>query len=311
MFIHSKNKWTEEVSEDMREMTINEKTKSRIMIATSVMDNGINLKDNELRNIVLMADTETEFIQMLGRKRKDGEKVKLYICKYNRNHFEERLKGLENRLSIANDYVEKLIECERRNKYENEEDKVIMNLHIKLMRDLSDGRITIKDAGSLFNVYGGLLYLNLLSYENLKNLNKFYKKVIGEFDKNGEDAFVKMQLGWLDVIGEKADKIIQNSRLSYLDKYIMKINEILEQKNGKELDKQEAIDLKMSMLKPLEELFKNIGDVDKPKDIKRNDRPLSGKWLEVLKSKYGIKYKITESKGKYTISKDDSAQESE
>ena len=48
---------------------------ARILIATSVMDNGINLKDVQLKNLVILADNETEFIQMLGRRREDGNQV--------------------------------------------------------------------------------------------------------------------------------------------------------------------------------------------------------------------------------------------
>ena len=44
----------------------------RILITTAVLDNGVNIKDLELQNIVVCADTEEQFIQMLGRKRKDG-----------------------------------------------------------------------------------------------------------------------------------------------------------------------------------------------------------------------------------------------
>ena len=40
-----------------------------VLITTSVLDNGVNIKDPDVKNIVLMTDDEVEFKQMFGRKR--------------------------------------------------------------------------------------------------------------------------------------------------------------------------------------------------------------------------------------------------
>ena len=77
------------------------KTLTKVLIATSVLDNGINIKDMELRNVIIIADTETEFIQMLGRKRSDGKRLKLYIFKHNKQHFEQRRRINIKRRKIA------------------------------------------------------------------------------------------------------------------------------------------------------------------------------------------------------------------
>lgn len=74
----------------------------RIIIATSVMDNGISLIDDELRDIVIFYDTEEEFIQMLGRKRYDESDINLYICKRDSNHFRLRLHGIRKILDFYN-----------------------------------------------------------------------------------------------------------------------------------------------------------------------------------------------------------------
>lgn len=53
---------------------------SRILITTSVLDNGFSIKDKNLKNIVLFTDNCTEFLQELGRCRLDEDsRVKLYI----------------------------------------------------------------------------------------------------------------------------------------------------------------------------------------------------------------------------------------
>lgn len=61
--------------------------KQQVVVATSVIDNGISIKNVELRNLVVMADTKEQFIQMLGRKRLDHdvnkkpERIDLFLLK--------------------------------------------------------------------------------------------------------------------------------------------------------------------------------------------------------------------------------------
>lgn len=63
-----------------KELVYNEKFDKRVLIATSVIDNGVNIKDEKLKHIVLPFCEESSFIQMLGRKRVDvGEHVNLYV----------------------------------------------------------------------------------------------------------------------------------------------------------------------------------------------------------------------------------------
>jgi len=80
----------------------------KVIIATSVMDNGISLVDKNLKNIAILYDTEEEFIQMLGRKRINdedkNENINLYICKRDSNHFRLRKQGVERKIQFYNKY---------------------------------------------------------------------------------------------------------------------------------------------------------------------------------------------------------------
>lgn len=64
----------------------------KILIATSVLDNGVSLCDSTLKNVVVIADNEVEFIQMLGRIRRDSDEDKknLYICSQETQLFSNR-----------------------------------------------------------------------------------------------------------------------------------------------------------------------------------------------------------------------------
>lgn len=78
--------------------------KAKVIISTSVMDNGINIKDPKLRNMIVIADNKVEFIQMLGRKRDDGQRLKLYIIRQSRDFFAKRQRQVQRRLEIAERY---------------------------------------------------------------------------------------------------------------------------------------------------------------------------------------------------------------
>lgn len=60
----------------------------KVLITTSVLDNGFSIHDKEVRHIVLFSDERTEFLQELGRVRmvKD-QKVKIYIAKMTKQFF--------------------------------------------------------------------------------------------------------------------------------------------------------------------------------------------------------------------------------
>lgn len=54
---------------------------TQALVTTKVLDCGVNIWDEKLRNVVVMTDDRVSMIQMLGRKRrKPGERVNLYVC---------------------------------------------------------------------------------------------------------------------------------------------------------------------------------------------------------------------------------------
>lgn len=59
---------------------------SKVLITTSVLDNGFSVHDKAVKNIVLFAEDKTEFLQELGRVRlEEGQKVKVYFSRMTRN----------------------------------------------------------------------------------------------------------------------------------------------------------------------------------------------------------------------------------
>lgn len=84
---------------------------AKILIATSVLDNGVSLVDSSIKNIVISIDNEVEFIQMLGRLRCKSEEDKkiLYIGTQPLKLFSNRLMMLKKKKSYADKLYENYI----------------------------------------------------------------------------------------------------------------------------------------------------------------------------------------------------------
>ena len=77
-----------------------EKFEEDVVIVTSLMDNGINIKEDKVKNIVIDGIFDrVEFKQMIGRIRvKEGERINLYIRDYTTEDLKKMLKRIVSRL---------------------------------------------------------------------------------------------------------------------------------------------------------------------------------------------------------------------
>lgn len=78
----------------------------KCLIATSILDNGIDIRHKDFRHLAVITWDSTEFIQMVGRKRIDdpnSEKLHLYIYERSRIETEKFIKKLYERKSVIND----------------------------------------------------------------------------------------------------------------------------------------------------------------------------------------------------------------
>ncbi len=89
------------------QLVMNGQLDKEVLITTSVLDNGVSLKDPLLRNIVIMTDSPVSFVQMLGRIRV-GEQdiVNLYLIKREASEFKKRAEASKKLL----DKFEKALE---------------------------------------------------------------------------------------------------------------------------------------------------------------------------------------------------------
>lgn len=76
-----------------KHIVCNEKFDERILFATSVLDNGINICDSSVKNVAIFSLDSVSFLQMLGRiRRKKDIKIRLYVPEYQVGQIEQMLR---------------------------------------------------------------------------------------------------------------------------------------------------------------------------------------------------------------------------
>ncbi len=129
-FICSQNNGREMDEEILQEIILTQKFSCKCVIATKALDNGVNVKDELLTNIVIITLNKIDFIQMLGRKRiniNDAQNVNLYIHSRGKKTFKTLLdKNLNKQMEKIELY--RLDPVKFKIKYNNDHKKLPENL---------------------------------------------------------------------------------------------------------------------------------------------------------------------------------------
>ena len=173
---------TKEDNEDLKSIINNSKFNSDVLICTKVLDNGVNIQDEEVKNVVINAWEETTFVQEIGRIRIDIDKpyeINLYIPMKSKKAFTSRQIGISKEIDILN-------------LYENNKEEFMFQY-----RDNKD-----KLPNHLFYVKDNKGYvINKLGYANTYSFNSFLDCIINKWnDKKNKDkqyTFIKEQLSWI------------------------------------------------------------------------------------------------------------------
>lgn len=226
---------------DIRKEIINQESfETRVLITTKVLDNGITLKDCKLKHIMIDTISETEFLQMLGRKRYINQKDKfiLYICKKSAKQF-SGYKNLECKKNI--DFLTKTHTNEEicdESKKSKEYDEMVK----KFMYVDKDGKFVINEWA---------LFYYKKQYEFVCRMEEAVQK--------DEWAFVKEQLSWLGM--EK--QFDENNALerAVADECKEELSEYLTSLRDRSLDKEEQKEFRKSVknyaIKMKKEICKN------------------------------------------------------
>lgn len=201
-------------NEVIDDLTRKEKFSSKILITTKILDNGVTIKDSDLKHIVIDTISRTEFLQMLGRKREVGDETfEVFLPKKTRKFFAGYAQ-----LNLAG--AKKLVHAEPDT-----------NRLINMM--LSD--TAVLELVKRFCIWkSGRFIINPMAQIYIENLWEFVTKMQRRMEED-EWAFVKEQLNWIgmeDMFDKRSDLTAQMKKaaLDDLEIYLTDIE-------GEELDK--------------------------------------------------------------------------
>lgn len=162
------------------------KFKSDVLIVTRVIDNGINIHDPKLKHIVLPFCTETDFKQMLGRRRTtDNEIVHIYVEDISIQKINSKFNQVRISLNILNniDYINSLTP-----ELQKDQTEIFKNTLARGKRKSFTNYISVKKNGKL--IY------NPLACHKLTCLMDFYSTLKQEY-KNNPDFYLIHIKQWL------------------------------------------------------------------------------------------------------------------
>lgn len=89
--------------ETLREIALTESFSSKILCTTKVLDNGVNIKDPDVRTIIIETSDPINLIQSIGRKRilENSDKIKLYVKDVHNGILYQKIKECNQNLQFV------------------------------------------------------------------------------------------------------------------------------------------------------------------------------------------------------------------
>lgn len=189
VFLSSENK----ADKRWKTLSTEERYDEDVLITTKVLDNGVNISDKGVRHIVIPFCDQTEFMQMLGRRRTDeGERVYLYVEVPTIQKVNTLRHGVETKRNAINGV--KRCAPNKRNAL--------------LAKMWEAGR---KDINSLFYINEtGNLTPNFLAEKKLKQLSDFYSTLAAHYKEGA--CYEKTVLTWIKM--EKSEPVYLGQTVS-------------------------------------------------------------------------------------------------
>ena len=177
VFLSSENK----ADKRWKTLSTEERYDEDVLITTKVLDNGVNISDKGVRHIVIPFCDQTEFMQMLGRRRTaEGERVYLYV----EVPTIQKVNTLRHGVAAKRNAINRVNRC---NRFDPNKRKAL------LAKMWEAGR---KDINSLFYINeDGNLASNFLAEKKLKQLSDFYGTLAARYKEGA--CYEKTVLTWI------------------------------------------------------------------------------------------------------------------
>lgn len=293
--------------------------KEKIVITTAVMDCGVSFHDIELRNIIILADTEESFIQMLGRKRKDGKAINLFVCQLDSNYFSKRLQSVQRKLSAYHKYkklIDGLYEVHGQNgsveywgpfAFYRAGYSPWFSMQTPILNSLLQSEAFTENMRGIIYFYQGIVANNKFAVRRLLDLEKFYEDMIAELAMDNF-AFIKKIYEWLDFPEEEIRINIVKKKEEVEAQCIQKIAAVIANYVGRELTSDENEKMKSELLEDVKYLLKN--EKTWPDSVKanilKNERPFSQDQFNRLMDFLKLPYTMAKpNRSRFMISKNE------
>ncbi|MDD7403675.1 MAG: DEAD/DEAH box helicase family protein [Butyribacter sp.] len=213
----SKYRTEPDMNETMHSIALRDTFDCSILITTTVIDNGVNLKDNSIKNLFILTHSKIDLIQCLGRRRTSkDEQLNLYLCRRNLKYFTDlkrcldsvwhsysiiaRYKSAVERLHIYHDNPEYQGDFNKIGYYINAVNKLCCIPQAQCPH-FHSGCHYRGNCNYQYREFRQEFHINPLSVENITAQIASINNIIERFNIDGADAFLLEQLQWLSSDG--------------------------------------------------------------------------------------------------------------
>lgn len=211
-------------NEEIENIIENSTFKANVLISTKFLDNGINFKDKNIKNLVVMEIDKTTFLQEIGRIRFDINNapiINLYISTRNKKIFSNFNTMNEKTQKTLESFNDKKLYTKKPFTYRNSTKYYRLPYYLFYM-DFKTGEWYVNDIGET----------------RFNQVKDFIKKTRDSFDSDSDFPFIKTQLSWLGL----EDTFKMSNFLNY-ENYLDDIKIFLIKNVRSELDKEKQIEL--------------------------------------------------------------------
>ena len=267
-------------TEEAKNITTESKFNCKALITTKALDNGVNIKDNAVKNLVVMAFDKTTFIQEIGRVRfniLNAPCINLFI----RVCYKKTFSNLIDRI-----HEPKFQDCQL---YMNDKSKFGKKYHNNLS-GLADDLFYIDNETKNIT-------LNKIGYARLIKDGSFAKMMIKKFENEGDFAFIKEQLSWLgleDTFSKEnlIENVAEDSNLELLKNFLDNAY-----KNDERFTKEYFLSKMDEFINVDESLRMELNKIDGGKSRKKGMKAYN----DLFSNKLNINYNVGSKEVKKTI----------
>lgn len=267
-FIHAKTK-----SKEIDNIIMNEKFNCKVLITTTIMNNGVNIRDEKVKHIVCKTYNLTTFVQEVGRVRLDIDnpyEVNLYLQANNKKQW----------LGIRKTYDEIIEQC-----------TLLVTNETEFKQTFNDNYKSLKE-GAFYLDKNNQWQINETRLMYAKEQQDFINSILEDYDKHKQKTYIIKQLQSLgldeNISDEKSlDNFKNDEHKDCIKEYVLsKVNTYLDSKEQNKLidimDLRDSRNRKQKGLTTLKGYLLDNFDLtieSKPKRIKSKNNKLERVWI--------------------------------